>query len=242
MGSPAVQARVPQCSAWTALRKVLAGLPSLSPGANVLAASQADATGLLPESGTAVWVSKRSRGRHRARIVSSFSDRVFVAFETNVLRLRRGAHLDIEWADSSGVVRRRGRLVSDSAVGTSAAELELEGPPSLVQRREEIRVAVELPLSAWSFQDWTRLLEGRTVDLSESGALVHLPRLSRDAKRIDLRLHLQDGPLPLTAWIVRREADDRVAVSFEECGHAKQKRLQDFLAAHLREAAFSVAA
>jgi hypothetical protein len=124
----------------------------------------------------------------------------------------------------------------------SAVELELEGPPYLVQRREEIRVAVELPLSAWSFQDWTRLLEGRTVDLSESGALLHLPRLSRAANRIDLRLRLPDGPLPLTAWIVRRGGDDRVAVSFEECGREKQKRLQNFLAAHLHEAAFSVAA
>jgi hypothetical protein len=225
------------------LRKVLTGLPDLSPGSDEFGArSEADATGVLPGSGTAVWVSKKSREHHRARIVTSFSDRVFIALETDVLRLRQGARLDIEWADSSGLIRRRGRLMSVSPVGMSAGELELEGPPYLLQRREEIRIAVEVPFTAWSFQDWTRLLEGKTVDLSESGALLHLPRLSRAANRIDLRLHLQDGPLPLNAWIVRREADERVAVSFEECGHAKQQRLQDLLAEPLREAAFSVAA
>jgi PilZ domain len=193
-------------------------------------ASAPAALGGLPEPGTAVSVSSRSRGRtQQARVVTSEGRRVFVEVETDRSRLRRGARVQLEWVDPLGLVQRRGRVVSVSPAGMSTVEIEFDKPPRLIQRREQIRFPVTLKVTAWSFLSWTHLCEGRTVDLSESSALLHLPKLPAAVSRIDLRLCLPDHSVPVGARVVRREGGDLVAVAFEPLSPVCQERLHDFL-------------
>jgi hypothetical protein len=183
----------------------------------------------LPESGTTVSLSSRSRVRPQGRVVTSDGKRVFVEVDTDRCRFRRGARVQLEWVDPLGLVQRRGRLVSVSPAGMSTVEIEFDKPPHLIQRREVIRVAVTLKVTAWSFLSWTRLCEGRTLDLSESSALLYLPKLPAAVTRIDLRLCLPDHSLPVVARVVRREDGDIVAVIFEPSNPGVQERLRAFL-------------
>lgn len=218
MGHLAAEAPAPQLST-----------PMRSRGRDHGAESASPALCGLPQPGTPVSVSSRTRARLRGRVVTSDGQRVFVEVETDRSRLRRGARAHLEWVDPLGVVQRRGRLASVSPAGMSTVEIEFDKPPRLIQRREQIRVAVAVKVTAWSFLNWTRLCEGRTLDLSESSALLYLPKLPAAVTRVDLRLCLPDHSLPVAARVVRREDDDTVAVTFEPLGAAAEERLREFL-------------
>jgi hypothetical protein len=187
----------------------------------------------LPAAGAVVSLSGRSRPQIRGRVISGDRGRVFVELESDHVTFRRRARLAVDWVDPAGMVRRRGRLVSASPGGAPTVEIEFAEPPYLIQRREELRVPVKLKVSAWSFHSWTRLLEGETIDLSESGALLRLPKLPPATTRIELRLELPDRPLGLTARVLRRGDADTVAVAFDAVSAAGQERLREVLSPQL---------
>lgn len=211
------------------LRKPIFRFPHSFGSAEAVATTPFD----LPESGALVSLSSRSRERIRGRVVSSDRNRIFVELERDHVAFRRRARLELEWIDPLGLVRRRGRLVSASPGGAPTVEIEFGEPPNLIQRREELRVAITLKATAWSFHAWTRLLEGETLDLSETGALLHLPKLPPATTRIELRLALPDRPLGLTARVVRRGDADTVAVAFEALAASGRERLRDVLSPQL---------
>jgi hypothetical protein len=96
-------------------------------------------------------------------------------------------------------------------------------------RRAADRHPVAIEVSAWSLVQPTVRLLGRTVDLSESGALLRLPGLSEAAVRLELRLALPDAPLVVRGAVVHRRSLDLVGVVFEPLGPATTARLTSFL-------------
>jgi hypothetical protein len=155
--------------------------------------------------------------------------------EEAVPSLRSRRKLQLEWVAAAGLVRARGRLGRIRAGPPPVFEIAVEGSPKLVERRTDLRVASALEVSGWSLQDPTRLLSGRTVDLSTSGALLDLPMTPETATTLELRIGLPDGVLHALGYVVRRVAGDFVAVRLEPRRAHDSARLARFVSARLRD-------
>src|SRR5207247_2194056 len=86
---------------------------------------------------------------------------------------------------------------------------------------------LEVPFSAWSLVEPTRLLAGTTLNLSGGGALVRLPELPPATSVLDLTLALPEGPLGVRARVVRRDEAGVVALAFDELPREQEARLSN---------------
>jgi hypothetical protein len=149
--------------------------------------------------------------------------------------MRRRAKVELEWLDAGVLAQVRGRVAAIREGPPPVADIKLRGRPKAVERRSELRVAAALDVSGWSLQDPTRLLAGKTVDLSNSAALLRLPQTPQAATTLDLRIDLPDGPFLALAHVVRRAAEDLVAVVIEPKDPEELERVTDFVSARLRD-------
>jgi hypothetical protein len=194
-----------------------------------------EGTPALAREGEQVWVTK-SRERIRGRIVSSEPDAVSLVTVTPFEDpMRRRAKVELEWLDAGGLAQVRGRVAAIREGPPPVAEIKLRGRPKAVERRNQLRVAAALDVSGWSLQDPTRLLAGKTVDLSNGAALLRLPQTPETATTLDLRIDLPDGPFLALAHVVRRAEEDLVAVLIEPKDPEELERVTDFVSARLRD-------
>jgi hypothetical protein len=187
--------------------------------------------------GEQIWISPRQgNDRLRASVATSGPGTLTLVLAPGSPTLRRRGRVELDWIDGVSLVHARGRVVSTRAGPPPVVEIRLKGWPEAVERRGQLRVAAALDVSGWSLQDPTRLLAGRTVDLSEGGALLQLPLMPETASTLDLRILLPDGALAALAHVVRRALDDLVAVRLEPKWPQERDRLASFVAARLRDA------
>ena len=90
-------------------------------------------------------------------------------------------------------------------------------------------IDAEVPLTAWSLLEATRLLSGTTVNLGGGGALIRLPDLPAAAALLDVTLTLPDGPLALRAQVVRRGEGDLVGLALADISTEQEDRLTSFV-------------
>jgi hypothetical protein len=138
-----------------------------------------------------------------------------------------GAAVSVEWSDPSGVMLLAARV---GEAKTRWVELELVGEPESVERRIDARAAVEVDVSAWTPAQPTRRLNGKTVDLSTTGALVSLPDLSPLAATVELKIALPGEPFHASARVAWRREPALAGVEFQRLEAAEQARLVDYLA------------
>ena len=190
----------------------------------------------LPPSGEVVWIRKSSsQVRLRGRISSSFEKRLSVVLAPDApapfgVRNR----VELEWIDPAGLGRVSARVFVVRGGPPPVLEIRTKGKPRLAERRGELRVAATLPVIGWSLQDPTRLLTGRTVDLSLGGALLALPMTPQTATTLELTIELQGGPLHALGRIVRA-VGDLIAVKLEPKRPEDAVRLTAFVEARLKE-------
>jgi hypothetical protein len=189
----------------------------------------------MAREGENVWITK-SGERVRGRVVSSGPGVVSLVTAMPFQEpMRPRSRVELEWLDAGGLARIRGRVAAIGAGPPPVAEIKLRGQPKAIERRSELRVSAALDVSGWSLQDPTRLLAGKTVDLSNSAALLQLPMTPEAATTLDLRIDLPDGPFLALGHVVRREAEDHVAVLIEPKDPEELDRVTGFVSARLRD-------
>jgi PilZ domain len=189
----------------------------------------------MAREGDQVWITK-ARERVRGRIVSSGPRTVSLVTATQFEEpMRRRSRVELEWLDPAGLAQVRGRVAAVQPGPPLVAEIKLRGRPKAIERRNELRVSATLDVSGWSLQDPTRLLSGKTVDLSNSAALLELPQIPETATTLDLRIDLPDGPFLALGHVVRRAAEDFVAVLIEPKDPEELERVTDFVSARLHD-------
>ncbi len=145
-------------------------------------------------------------------------------------RFPAGSPVEIEWVHELGVMQMAATVGAAREEPGPTLDLELAGLATPVaERRADERRSVTLHVSAWSPAKPTVRLEGRTVDLSLGGALLHLPGLAPLAATVDLRIGLPAGPLAASASVRWRRQPDLVGARFERIDPAMSARLVDFL-------------
>ena len=127
------------------------------------------------------------------------------------------------------MARLRGRVWLVRPDTPPTVEVRFDRSPELIQRRQHIRIDAEVPLTAWSLLEATRLLSGTTVNLGGGGALIRLPDLPAAAALLDVTLTLPDGPLALRAQVVRRGEGDLVGLSLADISKEQEDRLTSFV-------------
>jgi hypothetical protein len=126
-------------------------------------------------------------------------------------------------------MRLPARVEASRSEPTPVIELTVDGAPALAERRTQERVRITLEAAAWSLLDPTRLVAGKTVDLSPTGALIQLPGLSPFTTMIQIRIGLPDRPFMTRARVVRRQEPDLAAVVFHASNLQDQARFADFV-------------
>ncbi len=73
------------------------------------------------------------------------------------------------------------------------------------------------------------------MDLSNGAGLLRLPMTPETATTLDLRIDLPDGPFLVLGHVVRRSAEDLVAVVIEPKDPEELERLTGFVSTRLRD-------
>jgi c-di-GMP-binding flagellar brake protein YcgR len=99
---------------------------------------------------------------------------------------------------------------------------------SALDRRQHVRVAIVLDLSARTLAQPTRRFSGNTVNVSVDGGLLWLPGLAPRALFLELSLAVPAGSIHASAEIVWRR-DPLVGVRFQRMSADDRARFADFL-------------
>ena len=131
-----------------------------------------------------------------------------------------GKKVTIEWSEE---------LAINVVDGTIAAAVEDEKRPRLairlseeeverIQRREHVRVHVELPFTLWTPRDGAKGQKGHTIDISGSGMLVtgKLELWPEDELEIELELPGEDEPIDLLAAVARHVKPNAVGLRYTQ--------------------------
>ena len=131
-----------------------------------------------------------------------------------------GKKVTIEWTEE---------LAIHVVDGTIAASVDDEKRPRLairlseeeverIQRREHVRVHIELPFTLWTPRDGAKGQKGTTIDISGSGMLVtgKLELWPEDELEIELELPGEDEPIELMAVVARHVKPNAVGLRYTQ--------------------------
>ena len=131
-----------------------------------------------------------------------------------------GKRVSVEWTEELAIHVIDGQIaasVEDDkrprlAIRLSAEEVER------IQRREHVRVQIELPLTLWTPRDGAKGQKGSTIDISGSGMLVtgDLELWPEDELEIELDLPGEDEPIELTAVVARHVKPNAVGLRYTQ--------------------------
>jgi c-di-GMP-binding flagellar brake protein YcgR len=143
-----------------------------------------------------------------------------------------GRQVIVEWTDGAAVRVVRGQIaasVDDERRPRLAIRLSDEDVER-IQRREHVRVHVEVPFTAWTPRDGAKGQKGRTIDLSGSGMLVtgELELWPDDEVEIELELPGED-PVELMAVVARLVKPNAVGFRYTDILPGHRDRIIRFL-------------
>jgi hypothetical protein len=115
----------------------------------------------------------------------------------------RGSQVALEWVEPYGLARASATIVETYLTPPASFWAKLETAPVLVERRENLRATIEIPVLALP-PGAPQPLRGRTVNLAATGALLRLADLPEATTEFELVFKL-DQPLRTTAMVLRRE-------------------------------------
>jgi hypothetical protein len=145
------------------------------------------------------------------------------------LRFTAGHEVEVEWVHSLGVMQVSARVAEAQPEHERTLELELLGHAEPVERREHERHPVELEIWAWTLAQPTKRLKGHTLDLSASGARLHLIGVAPAASLLELTIVLPDRRLHVSAAVRWRREPALVGVQFQRVSPDEQASLVEFL-------------
>jgi hypothetical protein len=118
-----------------------------------------------------------------------------------------GREVEIEWTEGSAIKVVPGQIaaaVAEEPGKRPRIAIRASDDAERVQRREHVRVQVEVPFTAWTEHDSAKGQQGRTIDLSGSGMLAtgNLELWPDDEVEIELELP-DEPPIELIAVVAR---------------------------------------
>jgi c-di-GMP-binding flagellar brake protein YcgR len=145
-----------------------------------------------------------------------------------------GTEVQLEWLVSRGLKRMAGTVVGRLPGAVIRFEVRPNGQADVIQRREDVRVAVEVPVVARPKPG--EPAEGRTRDLSGGGMLVDLPVDLERGDEVPMTLELPDErPIEVVARVVRSPERDVYACAFVRIGPYDSDKIVRFAFAAQRE-------
>lgn len=172
----------------------------------------------------------------RGHVTGRTDDALTVQLEQTAIRrpfkFAAGAAVEVEWLHALGVVQLAATVGSAVAEPHPTLVLRFDGSAEPIERRGHERVQADLAVSAWSPSQPTRRLEGRTVDISTGGALLHLPDLSPLVATLQVRIDLPRGPITVETEVRWRREPGLAGVQFLRFSPESQAALVDYLRAH----------
>jgi hypothetical protein len=91
------------------------------------------------------------------------------------------------------------------------------------------RRAVSLDVWAWTTDEPTRLLTGRTLELGTEDAVLRLPNLPPDGALLTLRICLPERAALTRASVASRKQPDVVEVVFDSIDAYERGRIRTFI-------------
>jgi c-di-GMP-binding flagellar brake protein YcgR len=191
----------------------------------------------LPSPGQPLWARPRwSRTPLKAKALDVAKNAVVLTLAADARPLAQETSIELEWVDHLGLVRRHGRIDRTRDDGSGVLEVKVEAPAILIQRREHLRAPVVRHVTATVSGPSPQIAHGTTLNLGGGGALLSLPLAEPVFPLLELLVDLPDRPLSVRAEVVRREAEDRLAVRFLDIDPEDEERVTAFVFAHLEEA------
>lgn len=131
-----------------------------------------------------------------------------------------GRKVTIEWTEDLAIHVIDGLIaasVDDEKRPRLAIRLS-EEEVERIQRREHVRVQVELPFTLWTPRDGAKGQKGHTIDISGSGMLVtgELELWPEDELEIELELPGEHEPLELMAVVARHVKPNAVGLRYTQ--------------------------
>jgi c-di-GMP-binding flagellar brake protein YcgR len=145
----------------------------------------------------------------------------------------------LEFTGQRGMYRQKGVARFD-VNGGSAVRFVSQEEPELVQRRDFVRVDVNIPVSV-SMKDNPWPTEFDALNLSGNGVLLSKPQGGTGKLHVGmfvwLRIPLYDGkePIEVRGSVVREAAGGKMGVRFDHISEAHQERLVHYVAREERK-------
>lgn len=135
----------------------------------------------------------------------------------------------LHFVNRRGLLCLTGRLAQESG---RIARFRPDGPPTLVQRREAVRVDLLAPVRCLDFADAT----GHVLDIGAAGFLMHMRARLAIGQVLRFALELPDAadPLEITGEICRRAGGDTWGVAMRGLSAREEDRLVRLIFARQR--------
>jgi c-di-GMP-binding flagellar brake protein YcgR len=140
-----------------------------------------------------------------------------------------GRTMRLEWRMRSGIVRQEHTVLRHLDRGIASLVLQPVGEPTVIQRRDYIRVDVMLTIHIEThLQQEAR---GTTIDLSGGGMRAIVPIELSDGQTIAVTIVLpgDEGEVPCRAHTIRKLAEETYAFGFSEIKEKDRERVIRFV-------------
>lgn len=144
-----------------------------------------------------------------------------------------GRQIELEWTDGAAIQVVPGQIAAAVAAEPgkrTRLAVRTADAAERVQRREHVRVQVEVPFRAWTERDGAKGQRGRTIDLSGSGMLAtgDLELWPEDEVEIELEVPGED-PIELVAVVARFVKPNAVGFRYTDIRPGVRDRLIRYL-------------
>jgi c-di-GMP-binding flagellar brake protein YcgR len=140
-----------------------------------------------------------------------------------------GRQLRVEWRIRSGIVRQDHEVVKHVDRGIASLVVKPIGEPTVIQRRDFIRVDVMLTVNVETHLG--QEARGTTTDLSGGGMRAIVPVGLSDGQTIDVTIVLPagEGEIRARAHTIRKVGEDTYAFGFSEIKETDRERVIRFV-------------
>lgn len=140
-----------------------------------------------------------------------------------------GRQMMVEWRIRSGIVRQTHTVLRHVDRGIASLVVEPVGEPTVIQRRDYIRVDVMLTIHVATHLG--QEARGTTTDLSGGGMRAIVPIGLSDGQTVDVTIVLPEGEgeIPCRAHSIRKLAEDTYAFGFSQIKETDRERVIRFV-------------
>lgn len=195
-------------------------------------AAEAAAPIALPARGTAVTIGLPSGQHLPGRVDATDADSLLVAILVPLapLQARELAALTLLFNNAYGRISLSGEFSLEDPRRSELLRIRNPRSIEVLQEREYVRIKAARPVLVYRARDRIDV-SSYTVDISGGGLCLAGPDNLKPGDEIQFRIAIQPGQPPVTGTgrVVRRDAQGRSAIRFEQLSDLERRRLVRFI-------------